>query len=443
CLLGLLLAAQLCVQVSTGWTWKFDEGPPSGPFPNRNTAAPLLVILGASFFSLVGTSQGLKKLALLCLGLVVALCACLTASRNGLFLLLILPLLALLPRPTWRRTVLACLLFVFGVTAALFAPLPGRNGTQSELWQRVAATRQALRDWDWHEFSSGRTDVFRSALTISGKFPLAGSGPGTFMRETQPTPRLKLGDMRGEFTVTRCQDEKGRFLEVRLVKPPAAGLALIELQHELALPARPGHTFELRATACISRGSTGSLFYQDQTAAGWHRTSWKVTAEKWERVQGTGAVRVGILVANAGVSFAPQSAAEYLRLRELSFLQDDFSDWLGPDRVSAQQLSATAGPPNDTLYAAHSMPLNLLAEIGPLGMLAWVGVWIVLPAIALVRWRRGNLAALALLLAGVANIFDTVWLCSGATTFFVLLVVLACWECREAYGLESTRGAAP
>jgi O-antigen ligase len=80
------------------------------------------------------------------------------------------------------------------------------------------------------------------------------------------------------------------------------------------------------------------------------------------------------------------------------------------------------------IFSAHSLPVNLLAEIGLIGMAAWVVFWIVLPWIGLARWPAGNFLMLATLLAGFANLLDTVWYAPGMTLICVLLPVLACAE---------------
>jgi O-antigen ligase len=79
-----------------------------------------------------------------------------------------------------------------------------------------------------------------------------------------------------------------------------------------------------------------------------------------------------------------------------------------------------------TYYSAHSMPFNLLAETGVMGFAAWTAAWIVVPLYAVIRWRTGNAFALIILVAGLGNLFDTVWMVPAITTFSVLLIVWAC-----------------
>lgn len=78
--------------------------------------------------------------------------------------------------------------------------------------------------------------------------------------------------------------------------------------------------------------------------------------------------------------------------------------------------------------SAHSMPLNLLAENGLLGMLSWSTAWIIIPLIGITRWHSGNVFALTIFVIGLGNIFDTVWMVPGMTTLCVLLIVWASYE---------------
>ena len=99
-------------------------------------------------------------------------------------------------------------------------------------------------------------------------------------------------------------------------------------------------------------------------------------------------------------------------------------------RFATQQSSA------ESVLHAHSVPLQLCAEIGLPGALAWLAIWFVLPWMGMLRWERGNGLALAVLALGVGNLFDAVWLIPGVATFGVLTVVAAC-ACRAGPGDDS------
>jgi hypothetical protein len=88
----------------------------------------------------------------------------------------------------------------------------------------------------------------------------------------------------------------------------------------------------------------------------------------------------------------------------------------------------------DAYGAAHSIPLNLLAESGGFVALAWLAAWVILPWAMLIRAPRSGPLTVILLVAGLANIVDTMWMISGITTFSILLVLLSC--CESTSGLE-------
>ncbi|HEY3321505.1 MAG TPA: O-antigen ligase family protein [Planctomycetota bacterium] len=73
----------------------------------------------------------------------------------------------------------------------------------------------------------------------------------------------------------------------------------------------------------------------------------------------------------------------------------------------------------------HSVPLNLLAELGPLAALAWLVLWVVFPLAIL--WRGGPASgpALLALLIGAGNLVDAVWLQPSIATLSVLLLMVA------------------
>lgn len=79
------------------------------------------------------------------------------------------------------------------------------------------------------------------------------------------------------------------------------------------------------------------------------------------------------------------------------------------------------------LYSsAHSMPLNLLAENGLLGLLSWSALWLFLPLWAVIYLNRGKMFAMTVIVLGVGNLFDTVWMVPSMTTFSILLIICTC-----------------
>ena len=81
---------------------------------------------------------------------------------------------------------------------------------------------------------------------------------------------------------------------------------------------------------------------------------------------------------------------------------------------------------DDYFFAAHSMPMNTLAELGLPGMAAWTSLWIIMPFWVLLKKTLANRMMLVVLCLGIGNIVDTMWLVPGATLLSVILIVLAC-----------------
>jgi O-antigen ligase len=80
-------------------------------------------------------------------------------------------------------------------------------------------------------------------------------------------------------------------------------------------------------------------------------------------------------------------------------------------------------------YSAHSMPINLAAETGIAGALAWIVMWLLIPAAALFRTKLQNKWLwLAVLMIGVGTLLDTFWLAAGMATFSVLIMWMTCAE---------------
>ncbi len=79
--------------------------------------------------------------------------------------------------------------------------------------------------------------------------------------------------------------------------------------------------------------------------------------------------------------------------------------------------SPFAGPVSveSGMAAAHSMPLNILAECGPIAAVAWCVVWLFNPLASLVK-RTANPWTILALLIGISNLADTVWLVPGMAT---------------------------
>ena len=77
-------------------------------------------------------------------------------------------------------------------------------------------------------------------------------------------------------------------------------------------------------------------------------------------------------------------------------------------------------------FSAHSMPLNLAAETGIFGMLAWLALWLAIPCAMLWKKFRSSWLWIAVLMFGIANLFDTVWFAAGMGTLSMLMLWFAC-----------------
>ena len=186
CATGLIAALQLFIQIKTGsFGYRFTGGwIPAGPFEHRNTAGPVFALLFAlAVIAAVRAYRGGKAntaaLFLAC-GVVLLLAAYMSTSRNALFILLTLPWLALLTRPTPARFCLALLLPAAALALLFWLPLPHSTGTSQSALNRILLTIENARAGEMNGVSGGRTPLFQTALNIGRDFPLTGAGVGSF-----------------------------------------------------------------------------------------------------------------------------------------------------------------------------------------------------------------------------------------------------------------------
>jgi len=178
-----LVTLEILLQLVLNRNWAFDENPPGGPFNNRNTAAPILVIFGVLVLAAQMHRPNGKvirrTLATVCIGL-----GCSLLSRNGLFSAGVLAVVYLTLSLQRRWIVFAAM----GAAAAIFlwAPLPKSETISSVGVRRVILTIEELRAGDWNAVTSYRSELYVSALKIFGKYPLCGSGPATFPMLASP-----------------------------------------------------------------------------------------------------------------------------------------------------------------------------------------------------------------------------------------------------------------
>lgn len=271
---GLAAGLMVGIEIYLGKHWSFDLFPPGGPFTHRNTVAPYLFVTGAVFFALSFRKGSLRSLLYLFPAILCFVLALSTGSRNAVLLTFAFPLLLCFTK-AGRRRLAACAILVGIATALLlWAPLPNpQRDSGATRWQWSV---MQFRKGNWDKLTRNRTHLWGIALSTYAKFPISGSGVGTF-----------------------------------------------------AMVAKSGTEHDRRLS-----------------------------------IHGS----------------------------------------------------------------AHSVPLHLLAETGLLGSVGWCGAWVLIPMLALIRWRRANFFMLVVLTTGLANMVDTVWLVPGMATFSVLLLWLACSE---------------
>ena len=186
CATGLLAAFQLFIQIKMGSSgYRFTGGwIPAGPFEHRNTAGPVFALFfGLAVMAAVRARHcGKDNNAVLFIisGMIMLLAAYRSTSRNALFMLLAMPWLALLARPTLVRICIAVLLPAAGLALLFWIPLPHSDPNPRNAVDRILLTVENARAGEMNGVSGGRTPLFMTALNIGRDFPLAGSGVGSF-----------------------------------------------------------------------------------------------------------------------------------------------------------------------------------------------------------------------------------------------------------------------
>ncbi|HYF52309.1 MAG TPA: O-antigen ligase family protein [Planctomycetota bacterium] len=185
--LGAIVAIEYAISARLGIGFRFDQTPPSVPFSNRNTTAPVLLISAVCGFVL-STCRDLRPWLRLASGVIAAalcLTALLTGSRNGIMVLVAVALLWLLrgclqsETRSRVRTALAGLLVAVLLWALFLMPLPAPETLRSENLQRAVRGVTALREGDLRTASSDRLGIYRAGLQMFATYPLAGAGLAT------------------------------------------------------------------------------------------------------------------------------------------------------------------------------------------------------------------------------------------------------------------------
>ena len=276
---GALIAVEVLVQTlfDLPWRYNYQGDPRGGPFENPNTTVVFLTVTTIMSVTLYFRNT-VKWRVVACGAFALALAATLaTASRNGIFIILVLSIVAPLWNGSYLKPILAAAVLCVAAAVMLVLPLPRESEVSFLPARRLVGTLEAIRHRDWETLTTSRLELYGIALDMSDEFRYTGAGPGSF---------AMLG------------------------------------------------------------------FY----------------------------------------------GAKYNHLT------------------------------TDAL-TAHSMPMNLLAEIGPFGALAWLAVFIFLPLFVYWKGRGSRFLVLAALAVGLANLFDTVLLNPGAAVW--LTTVFALGFCPE------------
>lgn len=88
-------------------------------------------------------------------------------------------------------------------------------------------------------------------------------------------------------------------------------------------------------------------------------------------------------------------------------------------------------------FSAHSSPINLLAECGPLASLSWIYIFLVAPLYVLMTSKRLPLLSVALFAFGIVNLMDTAWYSDGAMTMASVWIATAIYEQKKDLAADS------
>jgi len=196
---GMIVCSCIVIdQLSRDWHWEFDNGPPAGPFSNRNTLAPMLVLAGTAILS---CHQFLKLrflkyvLPLFTAGL--SLLTILTGSRNGILLLASLLWVCWWFGASIQRVMTINIITAVVIYSLLFwVPLPQSKMIRVESLSRSIGAIEKLRTGNWDDATSYRNQLWTVAGGMALKYPLLGSGPGTYYIHASQVPETRIDIVR-------------------------------------------------------------------------------------------------------------------------------------------------------------------------------------------------------------------------------------------------------
>jgi O-antigen ligase len=168
-------------QYAYNWHWEFDVAPPSGPFRNRNTTAPLLVLLVAAGLTAFPYFGNLTKAFYILTAAICTMAVFVMGSRNGILMFSIILCgsgFVYLSYFSFRTKLLAVLsgLLIFAILASSF-----HNGGLGNSYtsRRISDNVSAIRTGDLRTLTGGRHLLYKAAYQMWLSTPVFGSGPGT------------------------------------------------------------------------------------------------------------------------------------------------------------------------------------------------------------------------------------------------------------------------
>jgi hypothetical protein len=201
---GVSCGVWVLMQALTGVNWPYlGTGAFSGPFSNRNTAAPVLMLLAVLALALFRRAPGVACASLLN-GSFLGAMALATGSRAAVLLLLTMPVLLFFWKASWRRA-LAVFLLLAALGCSVLWALPRKpsaapvaprlNGVDQstcspEFLARSLDALRALREGDLKVAFGGRLDSIIAAGLAWEEYPLTGTGPRTYRLVIKPPSRF-------------------------------------------------------------------------------------------------------------------------------------------------------------------------------------------------------------------------------------------------------------
>ena len=188
---GVACGVWVLVQRLAGVNWPYvDTQPFSGPFSNRNTAAPVLMLLAVLALVLFRKPRW-EACASLLSGGFLGVMALATGSRAGALIAAALPILLLFWKASGLRAFVALVLMAALAAAALWVPLPEPSALAADsLQQRAVDALQGLRKGDLNRATGNRWELQAAAWAAWKEYPLTGTGPDSYRFLIRPPARF-------------------------------------------------------------------------------------------------------------------------------------------------------------------------------------------------------------------------------------------------------------